>query len=364
MRGRLLKSLTAPLLIAALVLSSAPAEAMESGYQKYSYMFFGTFDTAITLLGYAPDKATFDRAAADTEELFNKLHVQFDRYLPYEGVNNLYTVNRDAGKAPVAVPEELFNLLLWCREMQPRTRGYVNVALGTVLELWHIERDNAEARPENAKIPELAALQEAAKHVNFDDVVLDEAARTVYFRDPELQIDVGAVAKGYAAEAAAQMLMNSAMPHFILNAGGNVRAGLPPKDGRTRWGVAIQDPDAETSFVTGQETLDVLYLANESVVTSGDYQRYFIVEGVRYHHLIDPFTLVPATHSRSVTIITEDSGYADLLSTCVFLMPYEQGRALVESLDGVEALWVLPDGTIEMTQGAAAIAHSRGATAE
>ena len=136
--------------------------------------------------------------------------------------------------------------------------------------------------------------------------------------------------------------------------------GNPPADGRAKWGVGIQDPDGAVLGLS--DIVETLFLTNASVVTSGDYQRYYVVDGQRYHHLIDPDTLMPDTDFRSVSIITEDSGYADLLSTAAFLMPYDESRAFIESLDGVEALWVFPDGRIEMTDGAKLVAKSCGAT--
>ncbi len=338
------------------------AQADEAGsLNKYSYMFFGTFDTAITLIGFAENQQAFDTAAAMAEELFNDYHRQFNQYYPYEGINNLFYLNRNASVAPVEVPEALFSLISWCKEMQPMTRGRVNVAMGAVLSLWHDERDNAELDPENAELPSMEALQEAAEHTSMDDVILDEAARTVFYRDEKLKLDLGAVAKGYAAELVAQALLGGDMPHFIINAGGNVRAGLPPQDGRQNWGIAVQDPDAEYTLSTDTGVLDVFYLYDRSVVTSGDYQRYYTVDGKRYHHLISPDTLMPAEFMRSVTIFTQDSGFADLLSTAVFLMPFEEGLEFVLLLEGVEAMWVLNDRSIHMTPGAEKAAHSMGA---
>jgi len=365
MKKRPLSALLSILLLAPFLILSTNAEApREQTLSKYSYMFFGTFDTAITLTGFAESRKAFDEAAALAEKLFNEYHRQFNQYYPYEGLNNVYYLNRSAAKAPVKVPPELFSLLLWCKEVQPLTRGRVNVALGSVLSLWHEERENAEFDPENAKLPDMDALREAAKHTDMDDVILDETEQTVFYQDAKLSLDLGAVAKGYAAELVAQALLKGGMPHFILNAGGNVRAGLPPQDGRDNWGVAIQDPFADFSLNADTGVLDVLFLHDLSVVTSGDYQRYYTVDGKRYHHLISPDTLMPADFMRSVTIITQDSGFADLLSTALFLMPYEEGLEYVQSLQGVEAIWVLNDGSVQMTEGARKMALSSGAAAQ
>ena len=347
--------------VVVFVQPNSPSAAEAPRLNRYSYMFFGTFDTAVTLIGFAENQQTFDRAALRTEELFNSLHRQFNQYYPYEGVSNVYHLNRHAMDGPVTVPGELFDLLVWCRDNQPLTRGRVNVALGAVLSLWHTERENADADPLNAKLPDLQDLQDAALHVNMDDLILDEAEHTVFFRDPRLRLDLGAVAKGYAAELAARALFQEGIPHFILNAGGNVRAGLMPMDGRDRWGVAVQDPDAEYLLDPSAGNIGVFYLTDLSVVTSGDYQRYYTVGGKRYHHLISPDTLYPADFMRSVTIITRDSALADLLSTTVFLLPPEEGYRYVLSMEGVDAMWVLNDRSVVMTPGAQALTHPAGA---
>ncbi|MBR5226138.1 MAG: FAD:protein FMN transferase, partial [Clostridia bacterium] len=182
------------------------------------------------------------------------------------------------------------------------------------------------------------------------------------FADPDMQLDVGAVAKGYAVEVVSQLLLSGDMSSFILSGGGNVRTGNPPKDGRSAWGIGIQDPDGAV-FGTG-DIVETFFLSGMSVVTSGDYQRYYTVDGKNYHHLIDPDTLMPGAHFRAVSILTEDSGLADLLSTAAFLMPYEESRAFIESMDGVEALWILPDGSITMTDGAFVRSRTGGASAK
>lgn len=363
MKKRILSTVFAlVLLLLSFSLLSPGLKSEETVYNRYSYMFFGTFDTAISLIGFSETAEEFDKMAKLAEDLFNQYHREFNQYLPYEGLNNLYTLNHSAAESPVAVSQALFDLLSYCKEMQGMTRGTVNIALGSVLSLWHDERENAEENPDKAKLPDPEALKAAAEHTSIDDVILDDAARTVYFQDPLLKLDVGAVAKGYAAELVAQALTQAGMRSFIINAGGNVRVGSAPKDGRKGWGIAVQDPDAEVASPGSGEFLDVFYLSEMSVVTSGDYQRYFTVGGKHYHHLISPKSLMPADYMRSVSIITRDSGYADLLSTAVFLMPFEEGLAFVQSLEGVDAVWVLNDRSIHMTKGAMDAADSQGAT--
>ena len=273
---------------------------------------------------------------------------------------SVFTLNEKAALAPVEVDPLLFDLLATCKSQYALCREQVNIAMGSVLSIWHDYREAGLDDPENAALPPMEALRAATAHMNIDDLVLDSEKRTVFFADPQLKLDVGAVAKGYATECVAQMLLAGDMPSFIISAGGNVRLGNPPEDGRAAWGVGIQDPDG--SVLGLSDIVETLFLANSSVVTSGDYQRFYVVDGESYHHLIDPDTLMPGKFYRSVSILTEDSGYADMLSTAAFLMPYEESRAFIESLSGVEAIWLFADGSKQMTDGAALVAKSRGAT--
>lgn len=331
--------------------ASAQAEAKQAAYQKFSGTFFGSFDTITTVIGYATEQNVFDKNFAMVSDMFAHYHQIFDAYNHYEGVNNLWYVNENAGKGPVKAEQELIDLLLWLKEKQPMTEGRVNVAMGLMLRVWHNYRSVGVA------LPSMEELTAAAAHSDFDQVIIDQEAGTIHFTDPEMLLDLGAVAKGYTVEIVAQKLLESDMPSFIISAGGNVRCGLHPMDGRARWGVGIQDPELPSM------NKDILYLTGLSAVTSGDYQRYYTVDNVNYHHLIDPSTLMPGRYMRAVTVVTEDSGLADMLSTMLFLTPCEEGLQAVNAMDGVEAYWVLNDGSVQYSDGMANYLRSLGASA-
>ena len=264
----------------------------------------------------------------------------FDIYHEYAGINNLKTVNDRAGGEPVEVDSRLIDLLVFCRELDELTGGRVDVTMGSVLALWHEARSSGVDDPEHAALPDSGALKEAAEHTGFELLEIDREASTLRLTDPLARLDVGAVAKGYAVERVCQ----NAPEGLLLSVGGNVRA-TGPKPGGEPWVVGVQEPDGGK-----EDYLHTLYVSNSSVVSSGDYQRYYTVDGVRYHHIIDPDTRYPGTRWRAVTVLCADSGLADGLSTALFLLSQEEGEALARQC-GAEALWVAADGTLSCTGG-------------
>ena len=310
------------ILILSLVLCGCSGEAVAQPEKKqYTATFLTLFDTVTSIVGRSDSEEAFRQAAQAIHDELLEYHRLFDIYNDYAGLNNLKTVNDNAGIAPVTVDERIIDLLLDCREYYELTDGRVNVLLGSVLYLWHVARNDSINDPLNAYLPDGAALLEASGHTDISCLVIDEEASTVYITDPAARLDVGAVAKGWSV----QRVCESAPTGLLVSVGGNVCATGPKDDKGTPWVVAVQDPDGGDSY------LHTLNVAEGSVVTSGDYQRNFAVDGKLYHHIIDPDTRYPSAYWRSVTILCGDSGLADALSTALFLLPQEEGQALRRS---------------------------------
>lgn len=323
-------------------------EENQPALQKFSDYKFDYFDTVSKITGYAESREAFDLVAQSVFAELEEYHRLYTIYHRYEGLENLRTINdlKDGEHRTVTVDRRIIDLLLYAKEMYALTNGQMNIAMGSVLSIWHEYREEGLDDPENATLPPMEDLLAAAGHTDIQNLVIDEEALTVRLTDPKMKLDVGALAKGYAVEMLAESLEKQGITGYVLNIGGNVRTIGTKPDG-TGWTVGIEDPlDPQNG-----DYIAYLSLAGQSLVTSGSYQRYYTVDGKRYHHIVNPETLMPAEGFVSVSVLTGHSGLGDALSTALFCMTLEEGQALVASLPEVEAQWVLPDGSRQTSNG-------------
>ncbi len=336
---------TALLLVGAASILSGCA-AGKDRMQAYDVQYLDYFDTVTSITIYAKSEEEFETYKTLAEDTMEKYHELFDIYEDYEGVNNIKTINDNAGIMPVTVDPELINLLELSKQEYDQTGGKVNVAMGSVLSVWHQYREEGLEDPQKAQIPDMQTLKEAAEHTNIDQMQIDPEASTVYLQDEKMSLDVGAIAKGYATKRLAETLKEAGVTSALLSLGGNVET-IGSKPDKKPWRVGVQNPDTSAT----QSYLHVVNLNDSCLVTSGNYQRYYEVDGVRYHHIINPDTLMPEHTYDSVTIFCGDSARADALSTAVFNMEPDEGMAFVEAQEDVEALWVFADGSERLSSG-------------
>jgi len=326
-----------------------PKDPNETIYSRFSNQTVeGGFDTLISMIAYTESAEDFANYFNMMKNEFYRLHQLFDKYNEYPGINNIYTINKNAGIKPVVVEQEIIDLLLLSKKWQTVADGVFDVTLGAVLKVWHYYRElglESNMKQKEGAIPSLLELQNAAMCVGFEFIEIDEEQSTVYINDECASLDVGGIAKGYATEIVANKLFANGLALAVINAGGNVRTlgnKLNDEQEEEPWAVGIESPSMGATSV---ETIRIA--GRHSLVTSGDYQRYFVgPDGMTYHHIIHPTTLQPTRYFRSVTMIMEDSGLADILSTILFLIPYEEGVELVHQLQMeypdqiIGAIWV------------------------
>lgn len=299
----------------------------------YEKQYYDLFDTVTIIRGYAKSASDFEESCDMIySELFT-CHRLFDIYNEYEGINNIASINKNAGVAPLRVDERIIELLTFGADMHEKTDGALNIAMGAVLSLWHEYR----MRNENT-LPSDRELSQAAGHCSIDLMTIDKENSTVYLEDSEMSLDTGALAKGYASDRVMELLPSTKLISAVINLGGNVMTYGEKPDGAGVWSVGINSP-------FGEGTLFKLDCTDMTVVTSGDYQRYYEVEGVRYHHIIDPDTLYPGTRFSQVSVICESGALGDALSTALFLTDLEKGMDIAEDF-GAAVIWVTPEGEV------------------
>lgn len=332
-----MRKLLCLVLTAALLCGCVPASQEQKVYEA---TFLELFDTVTAIRGRADSQEAFTQTAQHIRDQLERYHQLFDIYKDYPGIANLKTVNDNAGIRPVQVDGAILALLKDCKSYYEVSSGLVNVAMGSVLSLWHDARSSGIHDPTAAALPDASALTAAAQHMDFSQVILDEENSTVYLADPKMRLDVGAIAKGWSAQRVAEQ----APQGLLISVGGNICATGPKTASGAPWVVGVQSPDDPNTYV------HTLYVSGGSVVTSGDYQRTYLVDGQLYHHIIDPATLMPGRLWRSVTVICPDSAAADMLSTALFLLPQEAGQQLLEQF-GAYALWIDAQGEQHYSPG-------------
>ncbi len=295
---------------------------------------FTTFSADVMATTFRVTLPEGDAAAALADSVFAVFRQVDTRMSEWKDTSPLSAVNREAGVRPVAVPADLRDVIRRGIEIGALSDGAFEISWAALWGLWDFKA--AEPRgPDPADVAARIAL------VDYRKVVVSDSLGTVYLPVAGMKIGLGGIAKGYALDRAAELLRARGVRDFLILGGGQVMAG-GHKDGKP-WRVGIRDPRGEPEDYFA--TLDV---TDASTSTSGDYERYFVLDGVRYHHILDPRTGMPSKGLRSVTTVSPDATLADALSTAIMVLGAKRGLALAESL-GVGAVLVDDAGHVSMT---------------
>ena len=283
----------------------------------------------------------YDQAKADVyRDIFNRIREIENRMSVHLEGTDIERVNAAAGISPVQVHEDVFEVIERALYYAGISGGAFDPTVGPLVSLWGISGDNP-------RLPSQEEIDAVLPLVNWRDIELDRENNSIFLKKPGMALDLGAIAKGYAADEAAAIIRNARLKRALIDLGGNILIYGVKRD-KSPWRVGIQNPlEGRGNY------LGIVSGPAQTVVTSGVYERYFETDGVRYHHIFSPSDGYPARNGLlAVTIVTGISMEADALSTAVFVMGYEKGRALVESLDGIEAIFVFEDLSVRKTKGA------------
>ena len=298
--------------------------------KNYFYM-----DTYLNVKIYSKDKKEADQTLEEIDKIYDYYHRLTDRFHSDKKLINVYYLNNILKvDEPIIIEEELFVILKKCLNYYEESNGLFNIALGNVSDVWHNYRE------EERGIPTIEELRNSGS-INIESIVLGK--NNTFLKKEEIKIDLGGIAKGYATKVVEEYLKNKGFKKYLINAGGHVTVG--EHYNKKEYKIGVEDP------LKRNKIFKVIKANNITVDTSGSYERYYEYEGIKYHHIIDPFTLFPPNFMLSVTVITNDSFKADFLSTYLFLMPIEEGIKKINKMEGIEALWYGLNGEIFYSKG-------------
>lgn len=273
------------------------------------------------------------------DDLFNL--IDYYEYMTSKNIveTELNEINRNAGVAPVTVSDELYDMIRIGLEYSDVSNGLFDLSIGPLVDLWGIGSDHA-------KLPTETEITNILKSVDYTKIVVDDSTKSVYLSEKGMALDLGAIAKGYIADRLKDMILEKGYESAIINLGGNVLTvgGKPNSD---HWNIGVRDPESDAG-----STMGVLKLKDNSIVSSGTYERFFIQDNVRYHHILNTETGYPEQNKMlSVSIISDRSVDGDALSTTVFLLGLEKGYAYVETLENIDAVFIMEDHSVYVTSG-------------
>lgn len=312
--------------IIVLTFSSCGYENNENETEQFHFRFntqiFGYLDTVINFIAYAETEEDFRTYTTILTREIAHLHNLFTTFEPHP--NNLYMLNSGYEIEANPILVSFFEI---AKEAYIISEGRLNIAIGAVTSLWQEQRNS-----ENPIIPSLNTLYEASNNTNIEDIIIE--AGKIYLNNPYMQLDVGAIAKAFTMNYAVNKLIEeTGIKAFLLSVGGDVIAhGEPISPNRDAWMVGVEDPSTGAA-------IKAVPIINTSFFASGDYRRFFMVDGERFSHIIDPQTLFPANYFRSVNVIHEDTIMAEILTTALFLMPINLGMQMAEKYNA-RVLWV------------------------
>lgn len=289
--------------------------------------------TIINIKAYGKNADKAVQASVDKiSDIENKMSLNIS-------TSEINKINKNAGIAPVKVSKNTFDVVKASLIYGEKTKGSFDITVEPLVSLWGIGTDKA-------RIPSKDEISNALSLINYKDVVINEKESTIMLKRKGQAIDLGAIAKGYTADELKKVLLNYNVSSAFLNLGGNVYV-LGNKPDKTPWKIGVQNP-----LEPRGDYLGIVSVSDKSVVTSGNYERFFERNGKRYHHIFDTKTGYPAEKGLiSVSIISDKSIDGDALSTSVYTLGLDEGKKLIESLKDVEAVFVTNDKKVYTTSG-------------
>lgn len=316
--------------------SSEGATVTGKGETKSLSQTFYIYDTVVNIKVFGEKVA--QQNMDDIQNMLERMDIEFSR--TKEG-GEVYAVNQAAGKEAVVVSDETLDIVKQSVQYAEEMDGLFDPTIGPLIDLWNIGSGGD-------KVPAQSDIDKAMSLTNYKDVIIDDAAKTVMLTKEGMVLDLGGIGKGYAADRIADYLKEQGLDSAMINLGGSSIIALGNKPDGAQWNIGLQDPDQSRGTQLG-----TIKISDEVIDASGVYERFFIQDNIRYHHILDPRTGYPSQNGlKSLTIMSPNATDADALSTGVFLMGLEEGMKYLESLpEDVEAFFISDDNKIYATSG-------------